>query len=110
MFGELRYDRIEELAIRDRRHDLAHVERDDGHTPDALARDAPVGAGGDHVVDTLLAPGGQPFHLADRFERTLAKVVALHPDEPLFGRAEDGRVVTTPAMRVAVLNFFLRQQ
>ena len=32
------------------------VERDDRHAPDALARDAPVRAVRDHVVDALLAP------------------------------------------------------
>ena len=51
---------------------LAQKDRD-GHAPDALARDAPVGPGGDHVGDALLAPCRIPDHLLDLIERPLAE-------------------------------------
>ena len=42
------------------------VERRDRHAPGALARDAPVGAVRDHVVDAVAAPGRDPLDLARR--------------------------------------------
>ena len=48
-------------------------EDGDGHAPDALAGDAPVGAGGDHVGDALFAPGGIPDYLLDLVEGALAE-------------------------------------
>src|SRR2546428_11076783 len=49
------------------------VENDDGHAPEALAGNAPVGAARDHVVDALLAPGGDPLDLANFLERFLGE-------------------------------------
>ena len=37
----------------------------------------------------------------------LAEIVAIHADEPLFGGAEDGRLVAAPAVRIAVLDLLL---
>src|SRR6185295_11005551 len=66
------------------------VEGDDGHSPEPLARDAPVGPRRDHVVDALLAPRGHPLDLVDRLERALAQAsLAVEGDEPLLGGAED---------------------
>ncbi len=48
-------------------------EDGDGHAPDALAGDAPVGAGFDHVVDALAAPGGVPDDVVDLPESALAE-------------------------------------
>jgi hypothetical protein len=79
-------------------------EGDDGDAPGALAGDAPIGAGGDHVADALFAPGGPPLDLFNGFEGALAEIVALHADEPLFGGAEDGGFVAAPAVGVAVLD------
>ncbi len=39
-----------------------------------------------------------------------AQVVVVHADEPLFGGAEDGRLVAAPAMRIAVLDVAPREQ
>src|ERR1700723_3312753 len=87
-------------------------EYGDGHAPDALARDAPVGPGGDHVRDALFSPGRVPFDAVfDFVEGALAKGGRLAGgsrhrridiDEPLLGGAEDDRVVAAPAMRVLV--------
>ena len=52
---------------------LVAEEDGDGHAPDALAGDAPVGAGGDHVGDALLAPGRVPDDLVDLVEGALAE-------------------------------------
>ena len=87
-------------------------EDGDGHAPDALAADAPVGAGGDHVGDAFFAPGRVPDDLVDFFDGELAEggfgtVGALHwsfkADEPLLGGAEDDGMVAAPAMRIGVL-------
>ena len=61
-----------------RRHDrLAArraVDRRNRHAPGALARDAPVGAVRDHVVDAVVAPGRDPLHVViDCIERRLAQ-------------------------------------
>ena len=98
-----------------KRHLTAFAEENsNGHTPDALARDAPVGARGDHICDALLAPGGIPLDAVfDFVEGALAKrrrraVGILHRcvdgDEPLLRGAEDHRVVAAPAVGVAVVN------
>ena len=50
---------------------------------------------------------GIHLHLLDGFERALAEIVAVHADEPLFGGAEDGRVVAAPAVRIAVLDLLV---
>src|SRR5262249_22507531 len=47
--------------------------RRDRHTPRTLARDAPVWPVRQHVVDALLAPRRQPFHLLHRGQRLLAQ-------------------------------------
>src|SRR6185503_16178194 len=84
----------------------------DGHAPDALAADAPVGAGGDHVGDAFFAPGGIPDDLVyfldgELTESCFGSVGALHRsfkrDEPLLCGAEDDWVVAAPAVRVRVL-------
>ena len=109
-------EQVDDLAIQrgvDDRLVAAFAKEDgDGHAPDALAADAPVGARGDHVGDALLAPGRIPDDLVDLFDGELTEscfrsVGALHRrferDEPLLGGAEDDGVVAAPAVRVGVL-------
>ena len=83
------------------------VERRDRHAPQPLARDAPVGAGRDHVVDALLAPARHPARLRDGLDGLLAesRLPGVEGDEPLEGGAEDDRVLAAPAhgVRVGVL-------
>src|SRR5271166_2505679 len=92
------------------------LEHGNGHTPDALARDAPVGPAGNHVGDALLAPGGVPlFYLLDLPQCPCAQSALLgqrivHLDEPLLGGAEDDRIVAAPAMRIGVLDFLVTEQ
>ena len=83
---------------------LRAVEDGDRHPPGPLARDAPVGAVGDHAVDPLLPPGRDPLHLLpDGRQRPLAQAVLVHGDEPLVGGAEQDRLLAAPAVRVGVL-------
>src|SRR5271165_7367912 len=49
------------------------LEHGDRHTPEALARDAPVRTRGNHVRDALLAPRRVPSDLLDLFQRTAAQ-------------------------------------
>ncbi len=87
---------------------FAHKHRD-GHAPDALAADAPVGAGGDHVGDALLAPGRIPDYFVDFFNRDLTKCFflvldkSIEGDEPLFGGAVDDGMMAAPAMWIGVI-------
>ncbi len=61
-----------ERGVDDRLIALRAHEDGDGHAPDALAADAPVGARGDHVGDALLAPGWVPDDFVDLFNGQLA--------------------------------------
>ena len=83
------------------------IENSDGDAPDALARDAPIGARGDHVGHALFAPGGIPLNFLDGVESFFAETFAVHADEPLFGSAEDEGVVAAPTVRIAVVDFGL---
>jgi hypothetical protein len=48
---------------------------------------------------------------ASAFSRSVPAVDhAVHADEPLLGGAEDGRIVTPPAMRITVLDLARRRQ
>ena len=79
------------------------VDRRNRHPPRPLARDTPVRPVGQHVVDPLFPPRGEPLHLRNRSERPVPQVVGVHLDEPLPGGQEDHRVMTPPAVRVSVV-------
>src|SRR5205807_1572029 len=92
----VRFFRFQQLAA-------GFTEEDcDGHTPDALARDAPVRTGGDHVGDALFSPRGYPLYFLDLVQRALAQRNAIegsfHRDEPLFRGTKDHRVMAAPAV------------
>ena len=91
VLAELRDDAIENRFIGEWLGAAFAIEDGDGHAPDALARDAPIGARRDHVGHALFAPGGIPLNFLDGFESFFAEVFAVHADEPLFGGAEDER-------------------
>ena len=88
---------------------LVHEQRD-RHAPGALARQAPVRAVLDHVVDALFAPGRHPLRLLDVTQRVRAQALLLHADEPLRGRAEDQRGLVPPAAGITVLDGFVLEQ
>ena len=73
----------------------------DGHAPNSLPRDAPVGPLRHHVGDALFAPGRDPPDATDGGQGRLAET--FHRREPLLGRPEDDRVATAPAMGVLVI-------
>ena len=91
-------------------------EDDDGHTPKALARDAPVRAFFDHFVNAVFAPTRNPFDVMDLSEgfRTQRFFAVgrnrVHADEPLLGRAKDHWIVAAPAMWIAVLIRMMAEQ
>ncbi len=94
-----------------RQDDLAAVlavKGGDGHAPDALAADAPVGTVAHHIRDAVLAPVGDPFHLVDTLERLVAEIG--DGDEPLIGGAENYRLLAAPAMRIGVGDLELAKQ
>ena len=85
------------------------IEYGNGHAPNTLTADAPVMAVANHVVDALLAPGGNPFYIVSN---SLQGVIteAINGCEPLGGCTEDDGVLAAPAVCVLVLNVFLAQQ
>ena len=101
---------LEDLGRGDHAAAVLAEQHGDRHAPGALARDAPVGAVGDHPRDALATPRGDPAHAVDLLEGRRAQPPLLHRDEPLAGRAEDHRVLAAPAVRVAVGDLPLAQQ
>ena len=103
---------FDERGRDDRLAALRAVDGGNRHAPDALARDAPVGAVRDHVVHAVVAPRRDPLDLVvDRVERRLAQrrlpavdapASPIEVDEPLRRREEDHRVVAAPAVRILV--------
>ena len=122
--GRPREPRVRALATEDLRHVLDNLgveqilpafraaERRNRHAPDALARQAPVGARLDHAADAVLAPGRDPLRLRDLGQRAVAQRRLVggvaETGEPLLGRAEDDRVVAAPAVRVLVAHRLAR--
>src|SRR2546429_6686401 len=97
------------------------VESGNWHTPDALARNTPVGPALKHVAHAFTTPGGNPFHSLVDFAQghrsqsrgTLpdGRVSALiHRNEPLGCRAKDHGVLTAPAVRIAMIVLFTEQE
>ena len=96
------------------------IENDQRHAPEALARNAPVGALGDHFVHAVFAPLPESISRC-RFPRARAhaavalsapelSLIRVHVDEPLLGGAENHRIVAAPAMRIAVREFASRRR
>src|SRR5665213_4309900 len=110
MLDEKTNDAVENLLIRQRMTTFFAIENDNRHAPYPLARDAPVGARRDHVRNTVVAPGRNPAYLANGVQRLLPQTVVLHPDEPLFGSAEDGGIMAAPAVRIRVVDILRRKQ
>ena len=83
------------------------------HAPYTLARNAPVGPARYHVVDAVMAPRRNPFHVVidgglGGFAQRAALAVALdrrsavHPDEPLRGGEKNDGIVAAPAVWILV--------
>ena len=91
-------------------------ENDDGDTPESLAGYAPVGSLLDHFVDAVFAPRRNPLHVVNFLECLLSQGFRctvsglIHFDKPLLGGPEDNRIVTAPAVRIAVLVGVMPQQ
>ena len=88
---------------------LVAVENGNGHAPNTLTADAPVMAVANHVVDALLAPGGNPFYIVGNSLQCFI-TEAINGCEPLGGCTEDDGVLAAPAVCILVLNVFLAQQ
>src|SRR5262249_35901086 len=104
MPGKKINDVVQNIVVSQGFATIVAIKHDARNAPCALARDAPVRTRGDHVRDALLTPGRHPLDTFDRIERLLAEVVAFHADEPLLGGTEDGRVVTAPAVWIAMVD------
>src|SRR5215467_9326318 len=101
---EDRRDVLDDALLQEERLAGRAVERDDRHTPHALARDDPLQAVRHHVVDAVLAPRRDPLHVPlDRLERAGAKAPFVELDEPLLGGAEERGVLAAPAVGVGVV-------
>ena len=99
------HDRSNVLDDRRLSHDFVACRAGKGGNRDApypLTRETPVWAIRDHSVDAVLAPGRNPPHTIDLRQGLLPQFVDVHRDEPLFGRAEDDRVLAAPAVRIRV--------
>src|SRR2546426_343776 len=87
------------------------VEGGDRHTPHALAGERPVGPVCDHVEDALLAPGGDPAHVASNgLQRARAETLLVEGHEPLLGGTEERRVLAAPAVRIGMVEGHLGHQ
>ena len=94
---------------------LVAIQNYQRHAPIPLPRDAPVRPLRDHRVNPFSAPFRRPFHLGDfrkraRPDRTRTAPRAIQIDEPLFGGAENYRIVAPPAVRIAVRKFLFAEQ
>src|SRR5437588_13104178 len=58
-YGVMRFFGLQQLAA------AFAKENGDGYSPDALARDAPIWTGGDHVANALFTPGRDPLYFLD---------------------------------------------
>src|SRR5690606_7154832 len=88
---------------------LIHEPRD-GHAPEALAGNAPVGAVAHHALDSGLAPRGVPGYALNCIQRLFAQAGLVEVDEPLRGGAEDDGRLVPPAVWVAVLVLLVLEQ
>ena len=85
---------------------ISAVKGNDGHSPVALARDAPVRALLDHVGNALFSPSWDPSDLLDRLKNAQAKSVVVQRDKPLWRGTEHDGIVTAPAVRIGVTERF----
>ena len=92
------------------RRTRVQIERRNRRTPRALARDAPLGMGFDHLRLPRFAPLGRIRDGVDGVDAALAQQVLIHRDEPLRGRAEDHRIVAAPAVRIRMFEFGVAPQ
>ena len=78
------------------------IEYRNGQTPMALTGDAPIGTVTDHALDAVTAPLREPLHLIARLNGGILE--GIHRAEPLGGCTEDDGVLTSPAVRIFVLD------
>ena len=112
--GALLAEELDDLVERGIVHDrfaavLAGIGRD-GHTPVALARDAPVRPALDHRGDAVAGVRGVELDLLELAQGVLAQAGLVHRDEPLAGGAEDDRLLAAPAVRVAVGDVLMQDE
>src|SRR6266511_3725471 len=94
---------LDDALVEEQPRARAAVERHDRHAPYALAREHPIRPVGDHVVETLRAPGRDPAdEVPDGVERLVPEPVLVERDEPLLGRPEERRVLAAPAVGIFV--------
>ena len=87
------------------------------YAPIALTRDAPVRPALKHIAHAVNAPTRMPFYLLDLFQGVCTqrdgfagRRAGIHRDKPLRRGTKDHWILTSPAMRVAVLVFLDTEQ
>ena len=108
LFPEQPGNRQHSLLIDQRLAAFLAEENRDRNPPFSLTGNAPVSPVPDHGCNPILAPGGNPLDILDRFYRVLLKV--LHRAEPLLGSPEQHWVFASPAVRILVDDFFHGEQ
>ena len=87
---------------------IVAIENRNRHAPNALARDAPILAIGDHVVEAFPSPARDKFRIVDGFQRIVAEII--DGGEPLFRRPIDHRIFTAPAVGELVMQRALAEK
>ena len=95
---------LDSLVVNDLRAAILTIENRNRHTPRSLAGNTPVAAVGNHIVNTVMSPRRNKFNTVDFLQSLLAE--AVNRGEPLRSRAEEGRIFTSPAMRILMLDEF----
>ena len=99
------FDKLKQLMVHLGLAAFFAIQNGHRRAPKALAGKTPIRAQANHGAHTLLSGGGIKFHVGQIIHQFLAQIVLVNAHKPLFGGAEDNRVVAAPAMRIAVRNF-----
>src|ERR1700722_6373740 len=99
-----------DIGIDDRLVAALTHERWNRRAPRALTRYTPLGMILDHLRHPPLAPRRHPRNARDAIDDLRTQAIDVHRDEPLRRRAEDHRILATPAMRIRVFVRFARDE
>ena len=101
---------VERVVVHDGLAAVLAGEGRDGHSPVALARNAPVRPALDHGADALNGVRGVELDLLELAQGILAQAGLVHRDEPLARGTEDDGLLAAPAVRVAVRDVLVQDE
>ncbi len=84
------------------------VKSGNRHSPGSLPGNAPVSPVSNHIVHSLLAPGGNPLYIFHFLKQFLAE--SFDRGKPLLSCPENNGVLASPAVRILVLEEIQMQQ